>query len=118
MGSYDTLAIAAENSADALYSVSGYSAIVEAFAASAPTEVIEAAIWASPWASGHDANDGHPVVCPGAGRRRTRGHLKIADPRGIAPAALAAAPAPAPHQHQHQHQHRHEHEHEHEHQHR
>ena len=42
LGSYDTLAIAAENAAenpaDALYSVSGYSAIVEAFAASAPTE--------------------------------------------------------------------------------
>ena len=59
MGSYDTLVIAAENAADALHSVGGYGAIVEAFAASAPTEVIEAAIWASPWASGHYANGGH-----------------------------------------------------------
>ena len=58
-GSYDSLVLAAENAAAALNSNSGYSGIVAAFAASAPTAVTEAAIWASPWASGHYANGGH-----------------------------------------------------------
>ena len=64
LGSYDSLVIAAENAADALHSVGGYGAIVDAFAASAPTEVIEAAIWASPWASGHYADGGHWSYAP------------------------------------------------------
>lgn len=64
LGSYDSLVIAAENAADALHGNSGYSAIVAGFAASAPTEVIEAAIWASPWASGHYANGGHWSYVP------------------------------------------------------
>ncbi|GGK94726.1 hypothetical protein GCM10007382_13740 [Salinibacterium xinjiangense] len=59
LGSYDSLELAAENAAEALHSVGGYSAIVAGFAASAPTEVIESAIWASPWASSHYANGGH-----------------------------------------------------------
>ncbi len=41
-----------------------YSGIVAAFAASAPTEQIEQAIWASPWASGHYANGGHWSYVP------------------------------------------------------
>lgn len=59
LGSYDSLVIAAENAAEALISHSGYRGIVAGFAASAPTQVIEQAIWASPWASGHYANGGH-----------------------------------------------------------
>ncbi len=59
LGSYDSLVIAAENAAEALLSHSGYRGIVAGFAASAPTQVIEQAIWASPWASGHYANGGH-----------------------------------------------------------
>lgn len=58
-GSYDNLVIAAQNAADALLKNSGYSGIRDAFAASAPTEVIEQAIWNSPWASGHYAYGGH-----------------------------------------------------------
>jgi hypothetical protein len=63
-GSYDNLVIAAENAAAALHGNSGYSEIVAGFTASAPTEVIEAAIWASPWASGHYANGGHWAYFP------------------------------------------------------
>jgi hypothetical protein len=59
LGSYPSLAVAAENAAEALHTHPGYRAIVEAFASSAPTEVTEAAIWASPWASGHYANGSH-----------------------------------------------------------
>jgi hypothetical protein len=64
LGSYDSLVIAAENAADALLSHSGYRGIVAAFAVSAPTEQIEQAIWASPWASGHYANGGHWSYVP------------------------------------------------------
>lgn len=58
-GSYPNLVVAAENAADALHTYSGYSEIAAAFAAGAPAEVIEQAIWASPWATGHYANGGH-----------------------------------------------------------
>lgn len=64
LGSYDNLVIAAENAAEALHSNPGYSGIVEAFAASAPTEVTEAAIWASPWATSHYHNGGHWSYAP------------------------------------------------------
>ncbi len=64
LGSYDSLELAAENAAEALHSVGGYSGIVAGFAASAPTDVIEAAIWASPWASSHYANGGHWAYTP------------------------------------------------------
>jgi hypothetical protein len=63
-GSYDSLVIAAENAAEALHQNAGYAGIAQAFAASAPTEVTEAAIWASPWASGHYANGGHWSYTP------------------------------------------------------
>ena len=63
-GSYDNLVIAAQNAAAALHSVGGYSGIVAALAASAPTDQIEAAIWSSPWASGHYANGGHWSYVP------------------------------------------------------
>ena len=56
LGSYPNLQVAAENAAEGLHTHPGYRAIVAAFAASAPTEVTEAAIWASPWASSHYAN--------------------------------------------------------------
>ncbi|RFA10230.1 hypothetical protein B7R54_14200 [Subtercola boreus] len=72
-GSYDNLSTAAANCAEALHSVSGYSAIVAGFQASAPTAQIESAIWASPWASSHYANGSHwsyapvPVIASPAG---------------------------------------------------
>jgi hypothetical protein len=47
------------NAAEALHTHPGYRAIADAFAASAPTEVTEAAIWASPWAGSHYANGTH-----------------------------------------------------------
>ncbi|KQX07485.1 MULTISPECIES: hypothetical protein [unclassified Leifsonia] len=59
LGSYDSLVTAAENCADALHRNSGYTAIAAGLAASAPTGEIEAAIWASPWASSHYANGSH-----------------------------------------------------------
>ena len=58
-GTYDSLDIAAQNAAEALQQNAGYSEIRAAFAASAETAVTEAAIWASPWASGHYAYGGH-----------------------------------------------------------
>lgn len=58
-GSYDNLVIAAQKAAANLHRGGGYVNIVEALAASAPTEVTERAIWASPWASGHYANGAH-----------------------------------------------------------
>jgi hypothetical protein len=58
-GTYDNLVIAAQNAAEALHQNSGYAAIESALASAAPTEVIEQAIWASPWATGHYANGGH-----------------------------------------------------------
>ena len=64
LGSYDTLITAAENAAEALHQNAGYAEIAAGFAASAPTEVIEAAIWASPWATGHYANGGHWSYTP------------------------------------------------------
>ncbi len=64
LGSYDSLVTAAENCADALHRNSGYSAIAAGFAASAPTSQIEAAIWASPWASSHYANGTHWAYTP------------------------------------------------------
>ncbi len=51
LGSYDSLITAAENAAEALNTNPGYAGIAAGFASSAPTDVIEQAIWASPWAS-------------------------------------------------------------------
>lgn len=73
LGSYDSLVTAAENAAEAITTHSGYAQIAAGFRASAPTEVIEAAIWASPWASGHYNNGAHwayfevPVIAAPAG---------------------------------------------------
>ena len=64
LGSYDSLELAAEKAAEALHSVGGYSGIVAGLATSAPTDVIESAIWASPWASSHYANGGHWAYTP------------------------------------------------------
>jgi hypothetical protein len=58
-GSYANLRIAAQKAAEALHGNRGYAGIVAAFAADSPTAVTEAAIWASPWASGHYANGDH-----------------------------------------------------------
>jgi len=55
--SHETLVTSAERVARTLRSGSGYTRIVAAFAASAPTAVTEHAIWYSPWATGH-YNDG------------------------------------------------------------
>ena len=43
LGSYDNLALAAENAADALHSVGGYSAIVDAFAPLVPSDADQSA---------------------------------------------------------------------------
>ena len=59
LGSYPNLDIAAQNAAKALHGNRGYAAIVAGFASSAPTDVIERAIWASPWATSHYANGAH-----------------------------------------------------------
>ncbi|PJJ71633.1 hypothetical protein CLV46_1184 [Diaminobutyricimonas aerilata] len=59
LGSYDNLVIAAQKAAENLHRGSGYRDIVAGFAASAPTEQIESAIWASPWASSHYQNGAH-----------------------------------------------------------
>ncbi|MCS5736249.1 hypothetical protein [Herbiconiux daphne] len=64
LGSYDNLVTAAENVGNALHGNSGYAAIVAGFASSAPTEQIEQAIWASPWASSHYANGSHWSYTP------------------------------------------------------
>jgi hypothetical protein len=64
LGSYDTLVTAAENAAEALRENSLYSEITAGFDASAPTAQIEAAIWASPWASSHYANGAHWSYSP------------------------------------------------------
>lgn len=58
-GNYANLTIAAQKAAENLGRNPGYSAIVAALASSAPTDVTERAIWASPWATGHYANGGH-----------------------------------------------------------
>jgi hypothetical protein len=59
LGSYDTLVTAAANVGNALHGNPGYSAIVAGFSSSAPTGQIEAAIWASPWATSHYGNGSH-----------------------------------------------------------
>ena len=59
LGSYGSLVVAAQKAAENLQRHPGFGAIEEGFATSAPTEVIENAIWASPWASGHYANGSH-----------------------------------------------------------
>ncbi len=64
LGRYDSLIIAAENAAKALHGNPGYRDIVASFASSAPTEVTERAIWASPWASGHYNNGKHWSYVP------------------------------------------------------
>jgi hypothetical protein len=64
LGSYANLDLAAQNAAKALHGNPGYAAIVEGFAASAPTAQIEQAIWASPWASSHYANGAHWSQAP------------------------------------------------------
>jgi hypothetical protein len=59
LGRYPNLVVAAENAAEAMRTLPGYQGFVAAFERSAPTEEIEAEIWASPWASGHYANGAH-----------------------------------------------------------
>lgn len=58
-GRYESLVVAAQKAAEALHKNRGYGSIVANLAASSPTNVTEAAIWASPWASGHYANGDH-----------------------------------------------------------
>ena len=59
MSGYANLVDAAEQCADALHTNPGYAGIANGFANSLPTEQTEAAIWASPWATGHYNNGGH-----------------------------------------------------------
>jgi hypothetical protein len=58
-GTYENLDLAAQNAAEAFAEIPGYAGFVREFAASSPTAVTEAAIWASPWATGHYANGAH-----------------------------------------------------------
>lgn len=55
-GSYPNLVIAAQKAAENLQRNPGFNAIEAAFASGAPSDVIERAIWASPWASSHYGN--------------------------------------------------------------
>lgn len=56
LGSYDNLVTAAQKAAENLQRNPSFSTIVAAFAVSAPTNITEQAIWASPWASSHYGN--------------------------------------------------------------
>jgi hypothetical protein len=56
LGSYDNLVTAAQKAAENLHRNPSFSTIVGAFAVSAPTNITEQAIWASPWASSHYGN--------------------------------------------------------------
>jgi hypothetical protein len=58
-GTYANLVIAAQKAAENLKRHPGFAPIVANFAASSPTAVTEASIWASPWATGHYANGAH-----------------------------------------------------------
>lgn len=58
-GSNVDLVAAARNAADALLSFPRYSGIRAAFQQAGDAATVEAAIWASPWASGHYANGAH-----------------------------------------------------------
>lgn len=58
-GSYESLVIAAQKAAENIQRNSVFNAVEAGFATAAPTEVIEKAIWASPWASSHYANGAH-----------------------------------------------------------
>jgi hypothetical protein len=59
MSGYANLVDAARWCADALNTNPGYAGIRDGFANAKPAAEIEAAIWASPWATGHYANGGH-----------------------------------------------------------
>ena len=59
MSGYANLVDAAKWAADALNSNPGYAGIREGFAQAKPAAEIEAAIWASPWATGHYNNGAH-----------------------------------------------------------
>lgn len=59
MSGYPTLVDAARWCADALNRNPGYAGIRDGFAEGKPTAEIEAAIWASPWATGHYNNGAH-----------------------------------------------------------
>lgn len=58
-GSYPDLELAAQKVAENLHRNPSFGAVEAAFASSAPTQVTEQAIWASPWASSHYANGAH-----------------------------------------------------------
>jgi hypothetical protein len=63
-GHYANLVVAAQMAAANLHHNPGFAAIAAAFAASAPTGVIERAIWASPWSTSHYANGTHWSQAP------------------------------------------------------
>ncbi|HWH25397.1 MAG TPA: hypothetical protein VNT53_01965 [Pseudolysinimonas sp.] len=58
-GTNPNLVVAAQNVAKAFDKIGGYAGFVDAFRRGAPTAEIEAAIWASPWATSHYANGTH-----------------------------------------------------------
>jgi hypothetical protein len=64
MSGYATLVDAAAQCADALKTNPGYAGIADGFANARPTKSIEAAIWASPWATGHYNGGAHWSYTP------------------------------------------------------
>lgn len=64
MSGYANLVDAARMCADALKTNPGYAGIADGFANSRPTAQTEAAIWASPWATGHYNNGAHWSYTP------------------------------------------------------
>lgn len=58
-GTCPSLVASARNAADALNSFRGYAGIRAAFLDGTSASAVEAAIWASPWASGHYNNGAH-----------------------------------------------------------
>jgi hypothetical protein len=55
-GSYPNLMVAAQKAAENLHRNPSFGTIAASLAASAPTDITEQAIWASPWASSHYGN--------------------------------------------------------------
>ncbi len=78
LGRYANLVIAAQKAAENIQRHPGFGSIEEGFANSWPTEDIEAAIWASPWASGHYANGSPLALHAGRGREGAGGSLGLA----------------------------------------
>jgi len=63
-GTYANLQIAAEKAAENLHTNPGFAPIANAFASGASADVIQHAIFASPWSTSHYANGAHWSMTP------------------------------------------------------